>query len=158
LPVRPRDRRPAAYIVNTDPHYLPGEHWVLCFFPIEGTQEYFDSYGQPPNPKTIRKFLGRGYRYNNKILQNLMSTVCGQYTIYYIFKRLEGSTMQQILNSLHEMGPVKADEHVNKFVEETFGIDLNVYDEQFLFRQVAISQKRGILNFWDDESSDKKKD
>ena len=36
-----------AYVVNTDPHYKPGQHWVAMY--LKGGQgEYYDSMGLPP--------------------------------------------------------------------------------------------------------------
>ena len=138
LPCERRRRSPAAYIVNTDPHYLPGTHWILCYFPTTGCAEYFDSFGKIPPPK-IREFLGKRYKYNRFMLQNIFSSVCGQYTIYYIFKRAEGFSMDQVIHYLHQIGPMLADDLVNSFVEVTFGADLDVYNQRFLFNQIAVS-------------------
>ena len=37
--------RPLLYIVNTDPHFKPGRHWVVFYFGEEHI-EYFDPLGK----------------------------------------------------------------------------------------------------------------
>jgi hypothetical protein len=38
---------PASFIVNTDPSYKSGAHWLAVYFDENRTVEFFDSYGQP---------------------------------------------------------------------------------------------------------------
>ena len=38
---------PSGLIANTDPNNKPGQHWVAMFLE-EGKEEFFDSYGLPP--------------------------------------------------------------------------------------------------------------
>ena len=38
---------PCGIISNTDPHYLPGQHWIVMYFNANKVVEYFDStYGE----------------------------------------------------------------------------------------------------------------
>jgi hypothetical protein len=84
----PPTRQQGAYVVNTDPAHLPGEHWtVLHYQPT--TVTYFDSYGQPP-PKRLRDHLknsgalrGKTLHYNSVRVQGFRAT-CGYYCIYYV--------------------------------------------------------------------------
>ena len=46
LPRHPDKSNPTGYIVNTDPHYLPGKHWIALW--TDGkTCEVMDSYALP---------------------------------------------------------------------------------------------------------------
>ena len=40
-------KQPIAIIINTDPSYKPGEHWVALFI-NNNIAEYFDSFGGKP--------------------------------------------------------------------------------------------------------------
>ena len=35
---------PSAYVINTHPSSLHGEHWIAMYFDENGKGEYFDSY------------------------------------------------------------------------------------------------------------------
>ena len=37
--------KPAAIVVNTDPHTKPGSHWIAMYLNNLGHCIYFDSYG-----------------------------------------------------------------------------------------------------------------
>lgn len=93
-------RYPCALVVNTDPSYLPGEHWVAIFLNASRHGEYFDSYGLPPSIyPDIAHFLIRNcesFRYNSHLLQGLGSTVCGQYVLFYLLHRCRGYTLDEI--------------------------------------------------------------
>ena len=97
-------KRPAAYVVNTDRCGLPGKHWTVFYFPRKGNVcEFFDSLGQTPEHyhNRFRQVLvanGPKYRYVKHRLQALDSDVCGQYCIYYIVQRGSGRTMMGICN------------------------------------------------------------
>lgn len=139
LPVAARSQRPCAYIINLDRHDLPGSHWTAAFFPrTEYQAEYFDSYGRPP-VDVIHSFMERHgkYRSSTVVLQNLFSTVCAQYCIYFVMQRLNDRSMSSIIKELERMTPPVSDEFVNRYVERTFGQNLSVYDTGFLLSQIA---------------------
>lgn len=87
-------RIPACYIINTDPSSKPGTHWVAIYFPCNGLAEYFDSFGFEPTIGRILNFISRnspkGYIYNKTQLQNVLSTICGNYCCEYLFHRCCG--------------------------------------------------------------------
>ena len=98
LPTRPANERPCTYICNLDPSYLPGSHWVAFYVPQRGDTEYFDSYGREA-PPVFDKFLGpSGYIYNARGIQFPLSAVCGQYAIFYIWRRLFVDSMDLALD------------------------------------------------------------
>jgi hypothetical protein len=94
-------KSPVFYIVNTDPSYMPGKHWIVIFVGEE--VEYFDPLGEAPN-SLMEHYLWRinpnGYLRNNKRVQGSRSNNCGQFCLYYSYYRVRNYTMQCILNSL----------------------------------------------------------
>ena len=76
---------PAGLISNTDPHDLPGTHWVAMYFTSPGISEFFDSYGFPPEVYEMEDYILRNVTmYNDLPLQGLTSDVCGDYCLFYL--------------------------------------------------------------------------
>ena len=90
--------KPKAFVANTHKHNLPGEHWVCFYFPVQGPNEYFDSYGLAPWIQEFKVFLGNSYMRSSKTLQSLNSDVCGQYCIFFLLMRIRKCSLQNILN------------------------------------------------------------
>ncbi len=88
--------KPSIYIINTDPSYRRGEHWVAIYFNGFGKGEYFDSFGLPPRHGDIERFLYHhvlSYTYNRRVLQNVLSVTCGLYCVYYVMRKSRGESM-----------------------------------------------------------------
>lgn len=93
----------AAIIFNTDPHYLPGQHWIAIFINNQQKSiDYFDSFAQSPN-KNITSFLKHFHNYkftfNTKIHQQENNN-CGVYSCYFIIQRLLGKSFKHITNKI----------------------------------------------------------
>ena len=91
---------PSALIVNTDPHSLPGQHWIAIYFANRENVEYFDSSGNLPKIRSIVEFMNKNANilyYNSIKLQSDFSVTCGGYCIYFLTSRLSGRTMKSIL-------------------------------------------------------------
>ena len=90
-------------IFNTDPHTLPGKHWVSVFIDnVNKTVEYFDSLGKTPN-KNIASFLKLFKEYDftiNKKIHQKGGSNCGVYSCYFIIQRLNGKTFDEINKKL----------------------------------------------------------
>ena len=97
-------RRPGAYIINTDHSSGPGEHWVVVWFDGRGKAEYFDSFGLPPLHYEIESFLLRHsqtYMYNKRLLQDLTSSACGLYAMYYVIMKSRGASLAKVVSAFH---------------------------------------------------------
>ena len=156
------------YIANTDPHDQPGQHWVaLCISPYGSKEpnEFFCSYGQPPTDNEyFCNFLSRNNKqciYNKNILQQPLSVVCGQYTMFYCWCKSHNYSLEEIVNfcGKEEISPLppnddyhrdnscsglvdaeaaaERDLFINTFVENHFDIDLQVYDTEYLSKQIC---------------------
>lgn len=89
---------PIALIVNTDPSWKQGTHWIAIFVDANGRGEYFDSYGIRPFIKEHINFLNREcstWRYNRKQIQGWTSATCGNYSSLFLVFRCLGYTMRQ---------------------------------------------------------------
>lgn len=138
LPEKPRSRKPCAYVSNTHNHTQPGEHWICFYWPPAGHGEYFDSYGFEPK-LVFQEFLGSRYSYNVEFLQYPFSSTCGQYVIYYIYMRALGKKPAEILSSFSEDDLLGNDILVNSTLEEIFSVDLDIFDEDFIGKQICHS-------------------
>ena len=90
--------QPGAYIINTDDHDEPGEHWLAVYY--DKDIEYFDSYGLKPLDSRLEDFLGKKYVYNASPLQQVFSNACGFYCVYYILHRARDHSMNDIIHVL----------------------------------------------------------
>ena len=94
-----------AFFINTDHRQGPGKHWVAVWFDGRGKAEYFDSFGLPPSfYPDIERFILRHsyqYRYNQRLVQDLTSSACGYYVLYFIFKKSRGVSLSRLLSPFH---------------------------------------------------------
>lgn len=93
LGVFPRDRIPSIYrfpcsfIINTQPSYRPGEHWLAIHYDSKRNCAFFDSYGLPPSFYSLENFIKTtsfAFSTNTRQLQDFDSSACGYYCIYFI--------------------------------------------------------------------------
>jgi hypothetical protein len=93
-------RRPCSFIINTQKSTEPGEHWIAVYLPKRGRIEFFDSYGLKPTIDKIYKMFnlnGKYYIYNNKAIQGVDSKNCGLFTLFYLYFRARGYSLNQYL-------------------------------------------------------------
>ena len=99
-----------AVILNADPHYEDGSHWMTLFINLnERYILYFDSTGDPP-PREVRRLVSRlreearrlGLHLRliiNKTAHQKQNTECGVYGLYVVSQLLEGRQPVQALVS-----------------------------------------------------------
>ena len=126
---------PSAYVFNLDPGYKPGLHWVGVYFDKNGVGEYFDSFGRPPT-REIRKFLdsyAEQWKYNGVQIQEMYSTTCGQFVIFYLYQRCSGLTLDLIIwKFFTPHGRVMNDMLVCDFVKMHYHFSAKVMDMSFI--------------------------
>ena len=115
---------PSGLIANTDPNNKPGQHWVAMFLE-EDKEEFFDSYGLPPNFYTdhFTKFLAShpgDTERNVGTLQALNSDVCGYYCIFYLFHRSRDQDFKSIVKRFSLDNPKANDRRVVQFAKRVF--------------------------------------
>lgn len=87
---------PCGIVVNTDPDYKEGSHWIAIFIDKFRNGEYFDSYGLPPFVAHHKRFLRtncKTFVFNTQEMQSLNSDVCGQYCLLYLYFRAHGRSL-----------------------------------------------------------------
>ncbi len=113
-------RRPAAFIVNTQPNYRPGAHWVLIYLPQKKNMDstltpyFFDSLGYPPSAyrQHFIKFLKKNnspshtYRFNRVKIQQDNSSACGMYCLFFFKSLLSTDTCNSTQNIIKLMSSV----------------------------------------------------
>jgi hypothetical protein len=140
LGVFPRDklpgsikRRPSCLIANTDTSDESGQHWVAFYFDVDGTNEYFDSYGLRPMFREFRKMLNADkleralIKINDKRLQAKNSATCGLFCIFYLFHRSHSSTSSmEAVMSLFDSRYKRNDSIVCRFAFKKFNFKHDV--------------------------------
>jgi hypothetical protein len=142
LPSNKNIPKPYSMVVNLDPFAKSGSHWVSIYAPKGELMEYFDSYGVEAKVIKIKNYLERPYIFNMNFIQHPLSTVCGQYCIYYILMRNRGWSMGKIIKSFNTKTKILNDGKVNHFVTEQFHVHLHVFDKTYLHKQIATSLEK----------------
>lgn len=115
------------YISNTDPSTAAGSHWVLFYFDHQNAV-FFDSYGRKPEfySPHFSKFLennvsAKNYKTNTYELQSLISSACGQYTLYCSYYISRGRSLENIVTQLKRIkSSLARDVYLIKFVKHHF--------------------------------------
>lgn len=121
---------PACFIVNVDPAYASGSHWLACYLSSPRDLEFFDSFGRGPSRfegpiwNYVRRFPY--VNYNEVILQSNTSAVCGQYCIYYVYSKCRGYSLNDMLLSFVS-DPLYNDRNVYQFVARHFRVRAPFY-------------------------------
>jgi len=106
------------YIVNNQPSNMPGQHW-LAISKIDNNLQFFDSYGMGTTfyGKYMQKFVksSKNVTESDRILQYQYSDTCGQFCIFYIAKRYQGCSLEDIYKHFSSNTKLN-DEIVKKFV------------------------------------------
>lgn len=86
-------------VVNTDPDYLPGEHWTAIYITDSGVGYFFDSFGRSPQIEIMR-FIKRNTRlwfYNTRVIQDVFSDVCGKYCVLFLLNFMFNNSTHSFL-------------------------------------------------------------
>ena len=89
------------YVYNTDPNHKPREHWATIYIDTNRRGEHFDSFGMPPLCEEFAKFLNNNTKFwthNKRVVQNIYSSECGFYCIFYAMHRCVGFDVGSIAN------------------------------------------------------------
>ena len=124
------------YIFNTAPDVHPGLHWIALFLKNDST-EYFDSYGGDP-PSVLRHWGKKNQWLTNPIpLQSPLTSVCGQYCLYYLLHRSRGIDLTTLLMDFGADVDVN-DKLVYDFVEDHYDLKhLTMVDTENVISQLA---------------------
>ncbi len=142
--------KPACIIMNIDNASKPGKHWLAYWFDSKGCGEFFDSFGWPPG-KFFRKYLeshsDRNF-YNPILIQNPLSTVCGQYCLYYLIKRARGIPMDLIMAYFDANDRTGNDEALSDWFNDYFNTDFKLVISRFPNKSNCQFQCIAIIDIW----------
>ena len=87
----PHQHKLALFIYNLEPHYMSGSHWVTTYV-RNGTINYFDSFGMPPFQELVNHAKEKNLTllHQNKQIQNLYTTTCGYFCLYFLNEMHKG--------------------------------------------------------------------
>ena len=87
----PHNHKLALFIYNLEPHYMSGSHWVTTYV-RDGTINYFDSFGMPPFQELVNhaKEKNLNLLHQNQQIQNLYTTTCGYFCLYFLNEMHKG--------------------------------------------------------------------
>lgn len=115
LPKKNELIRPSLIIVNTAPSSHSGEHWCGFFFNSRSNKgEFFDSYGRKPMAH-FKRFIEQNsvsYIYNTKKLQSNFSSVCGQFTLLFLYFRCKNRSLKSFLDEFDIRTPLLNDKKI----------------------------------------------
>ena len=80
---------PSSFVINLDPSYKPGSHWVAMYFDRNGVGEYFDSFAHYP-PHKAEHFVylhAKRWQYIRMQVQEIYTTTCGQFIVFCIYQK-----------------------------------------------------------------------
>ena len=96
---------PPVYLIsNLDPDTKPGSHWIAIYIDANGVGEYFDTFARKPTGSHLL-FLKRNvsrWTYNNRVIQNIFSSLCGEYCLMYLYLRYRGITLRNFAEMFTE--------------------------------------------------------
>ena len=130
----PLSKHPSAYVFNTHPHYVKFGHWIAAYIKKDGTAYFFDSYGRSPAKLGFLKFLEKHsstWYYNNTIVQNPFTAVCGQHTIWFLYKIHSCNSFSWL--TIYSSDLLLNDRNIYQAVKSKFKVDSDFYPNcQFL--------------------------
>ena len=77
---------PVMVVVNTDPHNLPGKHWISIYIDADRKGEVFDPLASPLSNHVIRfmNSWSRQWVSNSNMYQHPLSHACGVFVLYHL--------------------------------------------------------------------------
>lgn len=115
---------PLSFVVNFDPSWEKGSHWVAIFAESPHSVDYYDSLGiWPPPNENISRYLSNfnQIEFNPYAFQEIGSRNCGKHAIFFLYNRSIGKTMNEILQFLIDRGMIRKtspDRIVSNFLNE----------------------------------------
>ena len=119
---------PFAMIINTDPLFREGDHWIAIYCPKPNAPvEFFDTRGFPVNESYYNHVLSVlvahfSTVYNVYPIQSPCSTVCGEFCIAFLYFRICGVSFDDFLNMFSVVNLRYNDRWVYNFVHKHFDI------------------------------------
>ena len=78
---------------------MNGSHWVSCIEQPMKTLNYFDSFGMPYFQEYTDRASKLGFKviYNNQQIQNIKTSTCGYFCLYFLNEMNKGTSYYDLL-------------------------------------------------------------
>jgi len=112
-------------ICNTGDSNSGGEHWFVIHRCTSETIEVFDSLGISENKlnklKTLKFKKVKKLKFNVTPVQALDSTLCGEYSVYFVYQRLFNKDFgfNQLMNEIFSLNYTDNSKAVADFLQNT---------------------------------------
>ena len=105
------------FIYNLEPSYMTGSHWIATFV-RDSVIHYFDSFGLPPFQELVDYAIRKNLTllHQNNQIQNIMTTTCGYFCLYFLNEMQKGLTYYELLKVFDIKNSMKNE----KFFEQYF--------------------------------------
>jgi len=111
------NHRQALFIYNLEPAYMSGSHWVTTHVK-DNVVSYFDSFGLPPFQEIVNHARKKNLTllHQNNQIQNLYTTTCGYFCLYFLNEMNKGKTYFDLLKVFDIHDTMKNE----KFIQQYF--------------------------------------
>ena len=111
----PHGHKLALFIYNLEPVYMKGSHWTSTYVK-NNVINYFDSFGLPPFQELVdhAKRKNLTLLHQNQQLQNLYSTTCGYFCLYFLNEMNKGKDYFDLLQ-VFSKDTYKNEEFIEKY-------------------------------------------
>ena len=94
----PHNHKLGLFIYNLEPHYMSGSHWVATYVK-DNVTNYFDSFGMAPFQELVNHAVRKNLTllHQDQQIQNLYTTTCGFYCLYFLNEMHKGREYLDIL-------------------------------------------------------------
>ena len=112
----PHNHKQALFIYNLEPSYMSGSHWVATYVK-NGVINYFDSFGMPP----FQEIVNHAKRKNMTLLhqsdqiQNLMTTTCGYFCLYFLNEMSKGRSYYDLLKVFNSHNTMENEKYIENY-------------------------------------------
>ena len=112
----PHNHRQALFIYNLEPSYMSGSHWVASYVK-NNVINYFDSFGLPPFQEIVNHAKKRNLTllHQDDQIQNIMTTTCGYFCLYFLNEMNKGQTYFDLLKVFDKHDTMKNEKFIEKY-------------------------------------------
>ena len=150
LQSHPIKTEPPEYIVNTDPHYRGGRHWLALWTPSRDVCEVMDSYALPlesyASTEPLQDWLKSQWKhviYSEQSLQSIYSKSCGDYALFYLKDRARGQSMNEFLRRFLKHHYVNNDHKVGQMLKKLIEKELE-WDQECKMKHHQETSRCGV--------------
>ena len=95
----PHNHSQALFIYNLEPSYMSGSHWVATYVK-DNIINYFDSFGMPSFQEIVNHAKRKNVTllHQNNQIQNIYTTTCGYFCLYFLNEMNKGNSYYDLLN------------------------------------------------------------